>query len=216
MTVLTISARCNFKLSREGLSISFNYRARFSSDSPLIAHMYHHLLVLLGHRPSFPSRLRRILLSPTPHPTISDLSQKFPPSPSSPGYVTFCTPDDILIIEKDLKTAKIITSNEFLAVTNHDQIMESWSSEQWVHALTKEGFPGIGAVREILEDSVARKERMSRMWRSTSLKDAAVDVEDVKTWLTTEPIVNELTHFSCIMDPAAQGGGLVWVRAYDS
>jgi hypothetical protein len=178
--------------------------------------MYHQLLVLLGHRPSFPSKLRRILLSPTPHPTISELSQIFPPSPCSPGYVTFCTPDDILVIEKDLKTAKILTSNEFLAVTNHDQIMETWSSEQWAYALTKEGFPGMGTIREILEDSVARKERMSRMWRSTSLKDAAVDVEDVKTWLTTEPIVNELTHFSCIMDPAAQGGGLVWVRAYGS
>jgi hypothetical protein len=209
---------------RKGLSISFNYRARLASTSSPFAHRLHQLLLLLGRRPSIPSLLRHILLAPTPAPSLAHLAQTLPSTLSSPGYVTFCSPDEVLVIEKDLKTATTITSTDFLAVTNHDQAMESWSHDRWVEVLKNEGLPSVGGVRDILEESVERKERVAKMWRSATCAgdddvptnpDAVVRVQDVKKWLTTEPIVNEMTHFSCIMDPAEDGGGLLWVRAYD-
>jgi hypothetical protein len=100
--------------------------------------------------------------------------------------------------------------------------MEAWTHDQWVEALNKEGLPGVGGIRDILEDSVARKEIMVKMWRTKTGADRepakrtkAVRVRNVKKWLTSEPIANDLTHFSCIMDPGVEGGGIVWARAYE-
>jgi hypothetical protein len=194
--------------------MSFNYRARFSSTSSTLSHRIHHLLLLFGYRPSIPSRLREILLAPGPPPTLVELAKTFPPKLASPCYITFCSPDRILVIEKDLKTAIVHSRSDFLAVANHDQKMEDWSSDRWKTMLKKEGWPEVGGIREILEDSVERKELVAK-FRRDDMKRRNLCVQDVKRWLTTKPILNEMTHFSCIMDPELEGGGLVWVRAYE-
>jgi hypothetical protein len=161
-----------------------------------------------------PATLRRILLSPGPPPNLSELAATFPSMPSSPGYVTFCSPDEVLVIEKDLKSAVIHTSSEFLAVTNHDKQVESWSQSLWEEALRKAG-PELEGIQALLEDSVERKAIVTEMFHGSSL-EAAPRFDHVKTWLNTKPILNETTHFSCIMDPAPEGGQLVWVRAYET
>ncbi|KIM38314.1 hypothetical protein M413DRAFT_447815 [Hebeloma cylindrosporum] len=196
---------------REGLSISLNYRMRIQSKSSTFSNRLHYLLLLLGRRPSIASQLRKILLSPGLPPTLVDLSHYFNRTKASSCYLTFCTPSSVLIIEKDLKSAATHTSDQFLAVTNHDVAMEAWTHEHWRHRVRELALPELGGgAREIMEESMERKECMCDLWRNQSSDN--VSIEDVKSWLRKYPIRNECTHFSCIMDPSMQGGGLVWVE----
>ncbi|KAJ7583397.1 beta subunit of N-acylethanolamine-hydrolyzing acid amidase-domain-containing protein [Mycena floridula] len=180
---------------RPGLSLSLNYRARIESSSSVFAHRYHQLMILLGRRPSIPSVLRGILLAPKP--LIK----------SSPCYLTFCSPTSVLIVEKDLKSAVIHVSNDFLVVTNHDVRMEShdWKSELRVH----------GIQDPLLGDSVDRKERLIELFEESrgQRKTRKIRDDDVQRWMETRPIVNEMTHYSCLMDPSV--GEVQWIKAYD-
>jgi hypothetical protein len=200
-------------MSREGLSISFNYRARLKSESSLFQNRMHHLFLLLGLTPSIASQLRQVLLSPEPVPTLEELASTFKKMKTSSCYLTFCTPSEVLIVEKDLKSAVVRTSGQFLAVTNHDADMEAWSPEYWQEMLAKERLLELSGARGIVEESVERKECLCKLWRLKGVDPVSVD--DLKLWLRKYPIRNELTHFSCIMDPSVKGGGLVWVESCD-
>jgi hypothetical protein len=135
-------------------------------------------------------------------------------TPSTPCYLTFCTPESILILDKDLVSAKSQTSNSFLAVTNHDLEMEGWVPDQWRAMLRKAGVAesGAGGIHPFLEDSIERKQCVAGMWGGGA---KALRVKAITEQLETRPTLNETTHFSCVMDPAVEGGGLVWVRAYE-
>ena len=198
-------------MSREGLSISFNYRERLKSESTLFENRIHHLLLLLGQKPSIASKLRQVLLSPEPVPTLQELASKFKKMKTSSCYLIFCTPSEVLVMEKDLKSAVVRTSEQFLAVTNHDADMEAWSPEHWQEMLAKKHILEVSGARGIVEESVERKECLCNLWRLKGVEPVSVD--DLKLWLRKHPIRNELTHFSCIMDPSVKGGGLVWVES---
>ena len=200
-------------MSREGLSISFNYRARMKSESSLLQNRIHHLQLLLGQKPSIATLLRQVLLSPEPVPTLQELASKFKGMKTSSSYLIFCTPSEVLVMEKDLNSAVVRTSKEFLAMTNHDEDMEAWSHEHWQEMLAKERFLEVSGARAIVEESVDRKECLCKLWQLKGVEPVTVD--DLKLWLRKHPIRNELTHFSCIMDPSVEGGGLVWVEACD-
>ena len=200
-------------MSREGLSISFNYRARMKSESSLLQNRKHHLQLLLGQKPSIATQLRQVLLSPDPVPPLEELALKFKTMKTSSCYLIFCTPSEVLVMEKDLKSAVVRTSKEFLAITNHDEDMESWSHEYWQEMLAKERFLEVSGARGIVEESVERKECLCKLWQLKGVDPVTVD--DLKLWLRKQPIRNELTHFSCIMDPSVEGGGLVWVETCD-
>lgn len=200
-------------MSREGLSISFNYRARLKSESSLFQNRIHHILLLLGLKPSIASLLRQVLLNPEPVPPLQVLASAFKSIKTSSCYLTFCTPSEVLVMEKDLKSAVVRTSEQFLAVTNHDADMEAWSPEYWAEMLAKERLLEVSGARGIVEESVERKECLCKLWRLKGVDPVSVD--DLKLWLRKHPIRNELTHFSCIMDPSVKGGGLVWVESCD-
>jgi len=184
---------------------------RIQSASSPFSNLLHYLLLLLGQRPSIASQLRTILLSPGPPPTLTELSHYFNHTKASSCYLTFCTPSSVLVLEKDLKSATTHASDQFLAVTNHDVVMEAWSHEQWRYLVQVGTSQAVNAARELVEESMERKECMCDLWRSQGSDNASI--EDVKSWLRRYPIRNECTHFSCIMDPLAQGGGLVWAEA---
>lgn len=190
---------------REGLSMSLNYRANINSKSSIFSHRQHQLSLLLGRTPAIASHLRQILLSPGPPATLDQLASKFTTLHASTSYLTFCTPKAVLVIEKDLKTATIHTSDKFLAVTNHDASMESWDPERWAQV------PELACVRDIVNDSIQRKECVANLFQRQ--RAVRVTVDTVRQWLRTYPLRNEMTHFSCIMDPSAEGGGLLWVEA---
>ncbi|KAF8327342.1 hypothetical protein F5887DRAFT_173454 [Amanita rubescens] len=198
---------------REGLSISFNYRASLISTSSLIHHRIHQLLMLMGFRRSVPSHLRGILLSPGPPQTLTDLIQwaTHPKTRLSSCYLTFCSPTSVLVIERDLASATHHTSDDFLVCANHDQDMEHLSERELVQLLHKHGISG-GAAEAIITDSVTRKKCIMRKRISTRRNRRSLS--EFKEWLKEEPVKNECTHFSCIMDPSEEGGGLVWVQRY--
>jgi len=200
--------------NREGLSISLNYRARINSESSALQNKTHHIMLLLGMKPSIASELRQILLSPKPVPTLQELAFTLKRMKTSSCYLTFCTPSEVLIVEKDLNSAVIRTSSQFLAVTNHDANMEDWTPEYWREILAKEHLNEVAGARGIVEESMERKECLCQLWRMKGVEPVSVD--DLKIWLRIHPVRNEYTHFSCIMDPSAKDGGLVWVEACDS
>jgi hypothetical protein len=183
---------------------------RIQSASSTFSNRLHYLLLLLGRRPSIASQLRKFLLSPGLPPTLVDLSYYFNYTTATSCYLTFCTPSSVLVVEKDLKSAITHTSDQFLAVTNHDVAMEPYR-DQWRQRVREQAVQEFGGVHEIMEESIERKECMCNMWRDKANRDEA-SVDDVKSWLREYPVRNECTHFSCIMDPSAQGGGLVWVE----
>ncbi|ESK93156.1 hypothetical protein Moror_1092 [Moniliophthora roreri MCA 2997] len=203
---------------REGLSISLNYRPTLASTSSKFSLLSHYLLLLLGRRPSNSSLLRNLLLSPNPSPaSLSALETELTSFPGSPCYLTFCTPDTIIVIERGLKSSVIHTSNTFLAVTNHDVEMESWSSETWDRLIGKqrhvEGDAGLTGTRDLVTDSIERKGCVCSSWNRQS--GSRLTSKDVVGWLEVKPVLNECTHYSCAMDPSVPGGGLLWVRRYD-
>jgi len=195
--------------SRKDLSISLNYRVNLTSSYPTYAHRLHQLRLLLGRRPSTASHLRTILLSEGPAPTLSYLKDHISKLTTSPCYLTFCSPTSILILEKDLKAANSQISDDFLAVTNHDRGFEAVNPSTWRDMLRK-GFPTL--LQIFLGDSIERKQLIGELWQQSS--PGTLDVTRVKYWLGSVPLKNEATHFSCIMDPAVKGGGLVWVQRF--
>jgi len=193
---------------RKDLSISLNYRINIGSSYPAYAHRLHQLRLLLGYRPSIASHLRTILLSTGPAPTLAYVKECISKLTTSPCYLTFCSTSSILILEKDLKAAKSESSDDFLAVTNHDSGFDLVKPEVWKDMLRK-GFPEL--LHNFLGGSMERKQLINELWKQSS---SATRTVDVKRWLGTDPLKNPSTHFSCIMDPAVDGGGLVWVQRF--
>lgn len=179
--------------------MSLNFRLRLDSPFSVSAHRRHQILLLLGFRPSIASQLRDLLLADGSVPTLAEIGERLANSTSSPCYLTFCSPDSILILEKDLRSASLQTSDEFLAVTNHD------TQHEVVESLPRD-------VADFLTDSMTRKSCIHRLWEGLGLGERRI--VEVKKSLETRPLLNETTHFSCIMDPSSEGGGLVWVQAY--
>jgi len=175
-----------------------------SASSPF-SNLLHYLFLLLGQRPSIASQLRKILPSPGPPPTPAKFSHYFNHPKASSCHLTFCTPSSVLVLEKDLKFATTYTSNQFLAMTNHDVVKEAWSHQQWRYLVQVGTSQAVNAARELVEESMEPKECICDLWRSQGSDD--VSIEDVKSWLRRYPMKNECTHFSCIMGPLAQGGG---------
>ncbi|PPQ96777.1 hypothetical protein CVT26_006261 [Gymnopilus dilepis] len=183
------------------------------SESSTTRNRFHHFLVLVGRQPSIASELRQILLSPGRPPTFTQLTNRFSESKLSSCYITFCTPSSVLVIEKDLSSTTIHTSDTFLAVTNHDQEMESWSPSEWHDLVKEKRVPDIAGAREIVDESMERKACMCSLYREWVEDGQETTLRDIKRWLRIYPIRNECTHFSCIMDPSMPGGGLRWVEA---
>lgn len=205
-----------------------NYRARLSASRDLLKNRWHQLLVLLGIRPSIPSRLRDLLLSGSVSPTLAEIRSLMSKSPISPCYLTFCTPEEVMVIEQDLTNPVVETSSSFLAVTNHDRHVESWSQDKWQELLEEDmkstSIDQLG-ISGILKDSIERRTCVEQFWGADSTSNVVssgkksrskphVEIADIQYWMQTYPIRNEATHFSCIMDPSATGGGVVWVKSY--
>ncbi|KAL0059063.1 hypothetical protein AAF712_014240 [Marasmius tenuissimus] len=196
---------------REGLSISLNYRPTPEKSRRFL--YLHYLLVVTGKRPTNPSRLREILLSPQPPPSSQQaLEAALVKYPSSPCYLTFCTPEEIFVFENGLRKPTTHTSTSFLAVTNHDRHMEAWDEEQWA-AFVKSQVRTGNAVRDLVVDSVERKKCMCSLWEK-SLGAGSLTVVDIIGWLQRKPLQRMHSLFVCD-GSRLSGGGLLWVKTYD-
>jgi len=152
---------------------------------------------------------------------------------STAAYLIFCTGDETVILEKDRKTAKILRSSDFVAVTNHDvsyDVQHDAEHTETAHAIhAKNPFLGVG-MQDIVEESIDRKGCLVARWESWSREqgdknkrtnrrsvvggqEAGVPLGRIKQWMLEYPTSNEETHFVCIMDPGK--GVFRWVRRFE-
>jgi hypothetical protein len=240
---------------RKDLSASINFRPYHNNDNSMISNMKFYaqqVSVLLGLRPSIASILRDFILPHTSPQEINfagtngvirsaarpiygqaDICTTLPGISTTAGYLIFCTGDETIILEKDRKTAKILTSTDFVAVTNHDvsyDTQHDFAQSHVAHTKSKGTYGGMG-MKDIVDESVDRKQCLVGKWsdwarsqlvkdlrrqrkrRSTVLvEEKGVPLEMLKRWMLEYPTSNEQTHFVCIMDP--RKGDVRWVRRY--
>ena len=119
---------------RKGLSMSLNFRPNHDRSGRLanFRFYFHHLLVLLGYRPSISSILRQQLLpsQTSSHgvkattPTLEPIERTLPSTSTTAAYLIFSDGDRTITMEKDHHTATVQSSNTFIVALNDDEAQE--------------------------------------------------------------------------------------------
>ncbi|KAH7550908.1 hypothetical protein BM1_10281 [Bipolaris maydis] len=169
-----------------------------------------------------------------PHPPDA-ITSFLPTLPTPVAYLIFCTPHETLVLEKDFQTATILRSPTFLATTNHDVALEPASPSQppttspvqpHIHAFLQTSIFLRVSAQDILDDSVYRKECLTLAWRAWRRRqrqeeeraeehsEIGVPLSTLERWVERWPVSNAMTHFACIMDPAA--GVFRWIRKFEA
>jgi beta subunit of N-acylethanolamine-hydrolyzing acid amidase len=219
---------------RPNLSMSLNFRPMHNTHtrSGHFRFYFHHLLVLLGLRPSISSILRSYLFneSESDGPTdLTSISSKLAPQHTTAAYLIFSDGETTMTMEKDYGDAVTRKSSNFIVITNHDR---DWESPQGEKQGTEPGpstsVARLDSLRELLDESQERKECIGRKWRkevwnqtrqsrrSTSRVEeevvVAISEAEAIRWVSDWPTTNETTHYAVVMDP--KEGQVVWGHAY--
>lgn len=132
---------------RPGLSLSLNFRGLHdnSSRAAEFRFYFHHILVLLGRRPSIATYLRSYLigqyeqcerqtqtrqkvkneyeLSTLYEPKdLTEIYEELTKKHTTAAYIILSNGASTISIDKDFKTAKLRQSQDFIATTNHDVV----------------------------------------------------------------------------------------------
>ncbi|KAJ9668450.1 hypothetical protein H2201_001498 [Coniosporium apollinis] len=218
---------------RKNLSISLNFRPNHNESTSKVSNIKfysHHLLVLLGLRPSISSVLRSyIFASPQTHkkPDLGSILQNLPSTSSTASYVIASDGTTTTVFEKDRITAKTMCSSSFIVATNHDTLLEEplASGERQQLTETRPSYqPEVTGIEDLIAESIDRKACVTAEWQravaryqrrhpGTSEADVCVAQKEVVEWLEEYPITNECTHFATVMDPKL--GEFAWVRRYE-
>ena len=209
---------------KNGLSMSLNFRPTHESRSRLtnFKFYFHHLLVLLGLRPSISSLLRQCLL-PALYlcpiagfsGTLESILHSIPPSRATAAYLIFSDGDRTVALEKDYRQASVSSSEQFIVVCNHDVSQEkSVSSSDEAVDIQSTALKALG-MEELVRESISRKNQTLQLWKNALGRRKqglfpATTAERIFKWMDTYPIANEETHFACVMDP--KGGDIVWIK----
>lgn len=221
---------------RKDLSISLNFRPDHivNSRAGNLRFYVHHLLVLLGLRPSISATLREFLLpsvtnkdgritSNKPPADLAAIEASLPATPSTAAYLIFSDGERTVVMEKDNRTAMVKSSPEFMVATNHDASAEE-STPQVPENLepTPSQTLRFTGMDELVEESRTRKRCMTqlhlhavkRAQKSNRARGAhvAVTEHELSTAVDGYPITNEDTHYSVVMDPKA--GKVIWIKRY--
>jgi len=237
---------------RKDFSVSLNFRPYHNDSNNFWAnakYTWHQILVLLGWRPSISSTLRDYLLprrvrgSNTMPASMekkrsrgawscidySDVIEPFRNLDkrsmlfrSTACYLCFSNGAETTVVEKDLVTAKVRSSDGFIVITNSDEdetILEA--------AEPAEDSNLAAALAEIVEEAKDRKQCAEHNWNnmkaarakqsglrrtSAEQRNALLTVEDAVTMVQKFPTTNEMTHFACVMDPSE--GAVSWCRRW--
>lgn len=178
---------------RTGLSMSLNFRGLHdnSSKTAQFRFYFHHLLVLLGQRPSIATYLRAFLtgdheaaetssrrgrgssrnpqLAPGAHQPmlLVDVFKAVSSYHTTAAYLIFSDGDSTMSVDKDFRTAKMRRSRDFVATTNHDVIEHGEDQkENVVAARAVQNAAGHAAgLDEFLDESEDRLKRISDRWK---------------------------------------------------
>jgi hypothetical protein len=214
---------------RLNLSMSLNFRPLHNAQSRAdqFRFYFHHVLVLLGLRPSISSILRSYLFTERGQDRVKDLatiSQELTSKHTTAAYLTFSDGDSTITMEKDFRDAVTRHSSTFIAATNHD--LDSKLPEgntvtpAGEHVATTARMTGL---QEMLDESQDRLDCISRKWKAvvklqnrrlkTTTEDGVSIPElEVIKWVSAWPTTNEATHFAVVMDP--KNNDIVWSHAY--
>ncbi|KAF4632394.1 hypothetical protein G7Y89_g5740 [Cudoniella acicularis] len=201
---------------RENLSISLNFRPNHTCSTLRLR--AHQALVLFGFRPSVTSILRSTFLPSSRDATIPPLGDSVGTlslKKTAPCYLTLCDGNQTFVIEKDLATANIRTSDAFIVITNHDT-----EPSEHIHDENEKHSP-VAGMEAWVEESEERRACIQRKWDGMKRRHEkkllingegaggggpSVREETLKKWVKAYPIMNECSHFGCIMDP---GTGII-------
>ena len=184
--------------------------------------MWHCLQVLLGNRPSVSSVLRTALFpsASNERATLYDLASQLTRIRTPAAYIILSDGNETVVLEKDLDSAETLTSDAFIAATNHDTRHDPTDSSGLPDPNKELNSNRKLRLRTGLEcliaESVDRKQCMQEKWEAAQKRarrgqhagNVAVRQEDVVRWLNDWPVTNEGTHFACVMDPVS--GEIEW------
>jgi hypothetical protein len=198
--------------SREGLSISLNFRPTHRCSTAKLR--LHQLLVIFGFRPAIASHIRNAILpdptGPPPKP-IRELTAFMAQPPTSPCYLILCDGELTTVIEKEFIGGRIRFSKEFIVHTNHDT-----RSDNPAEPAQPEKSQLLG-MEVFLEESEDRRACLQKKWdglmkRYEKKLNETLEKEELfeskpmvredrlREWVRAFPIMNECTHFGCLMD----------------
>jgi hypothetical protein len=228
---------------KPGLSLSLNFRAVHDATTKReqLRFYLHHLMILLGRRPSIASILRHYILDNHQDLTseqsaldvvVADMKRRL----TTAAYLIFSDGQSTITMEKDYSTALTDSSDTFIVRTNHD-VNDHKVELKPIPVVTQDGnnaTRAVGGLKELLDESRERlgcitKQYETKMIKSSvsrrrSIRIRQKEVTDVETgpslptcaeiiqWLCTWTTTNECTHVAVVMDPKV--GEVVWCRAY--
>lgn len=210
---------------RKGLSVSLNFRPNHDASSRLMNFRFylHHLLVLLGIRPSVSSLLRRCLLPPkspsrrTPQTlsTLESIERHMPTIMTTAAYLIFNDGQRTMTMEKDRESATCKSASDLITVTNHDEAEEQAPEELSEAQSKSHATLQITGMDGLVEDSIYRKDCAMQLWKKSakgSQDEKNVPLQKVVKWLDSYPITNEETHYAALMDPVE--GKIIWLKRH--
>ena len=213
---------------RKGLSMSLNFRPNHERSTRLanFRFYFHHLLVLLGFRPSISSLLRQQLLpsqksshcSTATKPTLKSIERTLPSTTTTAAYLIFSDGDRTITMEKDHRTAMVKSSSDFIVATNHDAAEEISPGSQSQPEPDSSNTLEATGMQGLVDDSVHRKDLAKKLWNKSlkktrrKISPQKLTKDTVVGWIDTYPISNEETHYATILDPKV--GKVAWVERY--
>jgi hypothetical protein len=151
--------------------------------------------------------------SAVPAEALSELKTTVAELRSAPCYLILCDGDQAVVLEKDLTTAKVHTSDEFIVHTNHDT--DAREENKVTGGNNQKDKTMLLGMEELLEESEERHACVRNKWENLKKRhvrrvsrDGAqsgekpyVREETLKNWVKAYPTMNESTHFGCVLDP---------------
>jgi hypothetical protein len=139
---------------------------------------------------------------------------------STACYLCFSDGKETTVVEKDLATAVVRSSEDFIVITNNDVGVED-------EGTVEDGYAG--ALAEILHEAKDRRECAEHNYTNMRVlkgRDAAsigpngvqqewrtiLGHHDVVELVQKYPTTNETTHYACVMDPSI--GTVTWCRRW--
>ncbi|KAF7877679.1 hypothetical protein EAF04_001350 [Stromatinia cepivora] len=218
---------------REDFSLSMNFRPK--SSWPTLSLRFHQFLVLAGFRPSIATIFRSLIIAPigSTLPSIVEAARVLSNHTFSPCYIILSNGFSTLVMEKDQHRSHVRSSPSFIVQTNHDIFL--WQAQNRladhdgypfpVPQLNPYPAPPSGSAYKdsgvfekyqqywSCQDSIDRYNSLREKW--TAIPEGigtqpSAEIEDLKSWIRSEPVGNTQTHFMCLMDPVK--GEIRWLE----
>lgn len=122
------------------------------------------------------------------------------------------------MVQKDLDDAQTRSAVDFIVHTNHDFAPADQSDQ----AYTQKESSSILGMEALVEESEERKDCILSKWTALAKRqerelsrgrgrgNPAIFEHTLQKWVKSFPIMNECTHFGCIMDPGT--GTIRWIE----